>query len=137
MQRVKIGPAVPDRETLAGEIACLHALDIGELRSHWHTARNSASIFARRRATVGGFIASSVLAPADAAMLGLIPPSAGHVSLMPRVKIGPALPGRETVAVEVAQLRDLDIGDLYGSFCPPHRHGPGFGHVRLQVEVPP
>lgn len=53
-----------------------------------------------------------MLAPADAAMLGLIPPSAGHVSLMPRVKIGPALPGRETVAVEIAQLRDLDIGEL-------------------------
>jgi hypothetical protein len=31
---------------------------------------------------------------------------------MPRVKIGPALPGRETVAVEIAQLRDLDIGEL-------------------------
>ena len=61
---------------------------------------------------MSGFIASSMLAPADAAMLGLIPPIAGHVSLMPRVKIGPALPGRETVAVEIAQLRDLDIGDL-------------------------
>jgi hypothetical protein len=30
----------------------------------------------------------------------------------PRVKIGPALPGRETVAVEIAQLRALDIGEL-------------------------
>ena len=53
-----------------------------------------------------------MLAPADAAMLGLIPPSAGHVSLMPRVKIGPALPDRETAAVEIARLRDLDIGEL-------------------------
>ena len=44
---------------------------------------------------------------------GPLPPSAGHVSLMPRVKIRPALPGAwETVAVEIAQLRDLDIGDL-------------------------
>ena len=45
-------------------------------------------------------------------MLGIIPPSAGHVSLMPRVKIGPALPERETVAVEIARLRDLDISEL-------------------------
>jgi hypothetical protein len=50
--------------------------------------------------------------PADAAMLGLIPPSADHVSLMPRVKIGPALPDRATVAVEIARLRDLDISEL-------------------------
>ena len=31
---------------------------------------------------------------------------------MPRVKIGPALPDRGTVAVEIAQLRDLDISEL-------------------------
>jgi hypothetical protein len=31
---------------------------------------------------------------------------------MPRVKIGPALPDRERVAVEIAQLRDLDIVQL-------------------------
>jgi len=31
---------------------------------------------------------------------------------MPRVKIGPALPDRATVAVEMARLRDLDIGEL-------------------------
>ena len=72
------------------------------------------SIFAPRRATVIGFIVSCplIVLPAHAAMLGLIPPSTGHVSLMPRVKIGPAPPGRGTVAVEIAQLRDLDIGEL-------------------------
>ena len=45
-------------------------------------------------------------------MLGLIPPSAGHVSLMPRVKIGPASPAQEIVAVEIARLRDFDISEL-------------------------
>ena len=32
---------------------------------------------------------------------------------MPRVKIGPALPDRETLTVEIARLRDLDIGELW------------------------
>jgi hypothetical protein len=31
---------------------------------------------------------------------------------MPRVKIGPALPDRETLTIEIARLRDLDIGEL-------------------------
>ena len=31
---------------------------------------------------------------------------------MPRVKIGPALPDRRSLDVEVARLRDLDVGDL-------------------------
>jgi hypothetical protein len=31
---------------------------------------------------------------------------------MPRVKIGPALPDRKTLDVEVAHLRDLDVGEL-------------------------
>jgi hypothetical protein len=31
---------------------------------------------------------------------------------MPRVKIGPALPDRKSLDVEIARLRDLDIGDL-------------------------
>jgi hypothetical protein len=31
---------------------------------------------------------------------------------VPRVKIGPAPPAQETVAVEIAQLRDLDIDEL-------------------------
>ena len=31
---------------------------------------------------------------------------------MPRVKIGPALPDRETLTVEIARLRDLDIAQL-------------------------
>ena len=35
MPRVKIGSAVPDRETLAVEIARLRALDIGELWNRW------------------------------------------------------------------------------------------------------
>ena len=46
---------------------------------------------------------------------------------MPRVKIGLALPERETVAVEIARLRDLDIGELrnrwrsvFGRRPPPH-----------------
>ena len=37
MPRVTIGPALPDRETLSIEIARLRDLDIGELRSRWHT----------------------------------------------------------------------------------------------------
>jgi hypothetical protein len=46
---------------------------------------------------------------------------------MPRVKIGPALPDREQLDVEVARLRDLDIGELrnrwhavFGRRAPPH-----------------
>jgi hypothetical protein len=31
---------------------------------------------------------------------------------MPRVKIGPALPDRTTIDVEIARLRDLDVADL-------------------------
>jgi hypothetical protein len=31
---------------------------------------------------------------------------------MPRVKIGPAIPDRKTIDVEVARLRDLDVGEL-------------------------
>jgi hypothetical protein len=42
MPRVKIGPAVPDRETLAVEIARLRDLDIGQLRNRWQT------VFGRR-----------------------------------------------------------------------------------------
>jgi hypothetical protein len=42
MARVKIGPAVPDRETVVAEIARLRELDIGELRNRWHT------VFGRR-----------------------------------------------------------------------------------------
>ena len=34
------------------------------------------------------------------------------LSAMPRVKIGPALPDRKALDVEIARLRDLDIGDL-------------------------
>src|SRR5262252_1903171 len=42
MPRVKIGPALPDRKTLDGEIARLRDLDVGGLRSHWH------NVFGRR-----------------------------------------------------------------------------------------
>ena len=42
MPRVKIGPALPDRETLTVEIARLRDLDIGELRNRWQT------VFGRR-----------------------------------------------------------------------------------------
>jgi hypothetical protein len=31
---------------------------------------------------------------------------------MPRVRIGPALPDRKTIDVEIARLRDLDVGQL-------------------------
>ena len=31
---------------------------------------------------------------------------------MPRVKIGPAQPERKTIDIEIARLRDLDLGDL-------------------------
>lgn len=31
---------------------------------------------------------------------------------MPRVKIGPALPDRKTLDIEIARLRDLDVGEL-------------------------
>ena len=38
MPRVKIGPALPDREKLDSEITRLRDLDVGQLRSRWHTA---------------------------------------------------------------------------------------------------
>jgi len=37
MPRVKIGPALPDRESLDVEIVRLRDLDVGALRSRWHT----------------------------------------------------------------------------------------------------
>ena len=46
---------------------------------------------------------------------------------MPRVKIGPALPDRATLEVEIARLRDLDVTELrrhwqavFGRPAPPH-----------------
>ena len=42
MSRVRIGPALPDREALDVEIALLRDLDIVALRSRWHT------VFGRR-----------------------------------------------------------------------------------------
>jgi len=38
MPRVRIGPALPDREALDVEIARLRDLDIAALRSRWHAA---------------------------------------------------------------------------------------------------
>src|ERR1700739_1107232 len=38
MPRVKIGPALPDRDKLDAEIARVRDLDVGQLRSRWHTA---------------------------------------------------------------------------------------------------
>ena len=38
MPRVKIGPALPDRQKLDVEIARLRNLHVTELRSRWHTA---------------------------------------------------------------------------------------------------
>src|SRR3981189_645007 len=37
MARMVINPAVPDRESLALEIARLRGLDVGELRARWRT----------------------------------------------------------------------------------------------------
>ena len=39
-------------------------------------------------------------------------PSAAQPDRMPRVKVGPALPDAKTLDVEIARLRDLDVGDL-------------------------
>ena len=44
--------------------------------------------------------------------MGLAGPEAGPPEPMPRVKIGPALPDREALDVEIAQLRDLDVQRL-------------------------
>jgi Protein of unknown function (DUF2924) len=37
MPRVKVGPARPDRQTIDAEIARLRDLDVGGLRSRWHS----------------------------------------------------------------------------------------------------
>ena len=37
MPRVKVGPATPDRKTLAVEVAHLRDLDVSELRARWQT----------------------------------------------------------------------------------------------------
>jgi hypothetical protein len=49
------------------------------------------------------------------------------LSVVPRVKIAPAKPERDTLAVEIARLRDLDVGALrnrwhtvFGRQAPPH-----------------
>jgi hypothetical protein len=42
----------------------------------------------------------------------LADPDAGPPSLMPRVRIGSALPDREALDVEIEQLRDLDVEQL-------------------------
>jgi len=46
---------------------------------------------------------------------------------MPRVKVGPAPPDRNTLDIEIARLRDLDVGGLrnrwhtvFGRQAPPH-----------------
>ena len=52
------------------------------------------------------------IAGTDRGKVGPVPPSVGHVSLMPQVEIGPALPDRQALAVEIARLRDLNIGEL-------------------------
>src|SRR6516225_6354213 len=53
--------------------------------------------------------------------------SPGRLIAMPRVRIGPALPDREALDVEIARLRDLDIAALrsrwqtvFGRRPPPH-----------------
>ena len=62
-----------------------------------------------KRLTATGSIRSGAQ---TAARLGRVHPSTGHDSLMPRVKIGRVGSDRETVAVEIARLRDLDIAQL-------------------------
>jgi hypothetical protein len=42
MPPIRIGPAIPDRDTLDVEIARLRDLDVGALRARWHT------VFGRR-----------------------------------------------------------------------------------------
>ena len=42
---------------------------------------------------------------------------------MPRVKIGPAIPDRKSLDVEIARLRDLDVGDLRIRLKPRSRNG--------------
>jgi Protein of unknown function (DUF2924) len=48
---------------------------------------------------------------------------------MPRVRVAPALPDRKTLDVEIARLRDLDVGELRGHWHNvfgrrPHSHLP-------------
>ena len=43
MPRVRIGPALPDREQLNVEITRLRDLDIGELRNRWHAVFGRAA----------------------------------------------------------------------------------------------
>jgi hypothetical protein len=45
---------------------------------------------------------------------------------MPRVKIGPAIPDRKTIDVEIARLRDLDVGALRARW-----------HTKLRQPPPP
>lgn len=49
MPRVKIGPALPDRDKLDAEIARLRDLDVNELRGRWYTlfARSAPPHFPR------------------------------------------------------------------------------------------
>jgi hypothetical protein len=64
---------------------------------------------------------------------------------MPRARTGPALPDRKTIDVEIARLRDLDVGDLQSSWHtifrrrpPPHLPRHLLFRVlayRLQAEV--
>ena len=64
---------------------------------------------------------------------------------MPRARTGPALPDRKTIDVEIARLRDLDVGDLQSRWHtvfrrrpPPHLPRHLLFRVlayRLQVEV--
>jgi hypothetical protein len=55
--------------------------------------------------------------------------SSGRRDTMPRVTIGPALPDREMLSIEIARLRDLEIGRLRGRWHsafgrPPPHHLP-------------
>jgi hypothetical protein len=43
MPRVRIGPALPDREQLDVEITRLRDLDVGELRNRWHAVFGRAA----------------------------------------------------------------------------------------------
>jgi Protein of unknown function (DUF3489) len=54
------------------------------------------------------------------------------LSAMPRVKIGPALPDRKALDVEIARMRDLDTGDLQARWHAVFRRRPP-PHLPLYV----
>jgi len=63
----------------------------------------------------GGRLAQSKHTPNDSSAVLTRPAgnrSAARPDSMPRVKIGPAQPDRKTIDIEIARLRDLNLGDI-------------------------